>query len=169
MRTLRAFFLRLAGLFHKDHRDRELSDEIESHLQLPLPRFRTTLLSSYALFATLLALFGIYSVATYLLSQRQQEFGIRMALGAQRFQLVGFALLHCSIWPILCGIVIGLLGSIGVVRLVSAFLYGVKPFDPTTYAIVIFSLIFLTALAAYLPARRAARVDPMRALREERS
>lgn len=133
---------------------------------LALPRFRTTLLSSYALFSTLLAFFGIYSVAAYLLSQRQKEFGIRIALGAQRFQLIRVAL-HCTLSPVLCGLAIGFLGSMTIGRFIAAFLYGIKPIDSTTYAIVLFSLILLTALAAYLPARRAARVDPMTALREE--
>ena len=127
-------------------------------------RFILFLIGAFALAALLLASLGIYGVVSYSVSQRSQEIGIRMALGASpagvRARVVGTTLALAG-----GGIAVGIAGALAVSRLLTSLLYGVSPFDPLTFAGTTLVLLALAVLASYLPARRASRVDPVRALR----
>ncbi len=116
--------------------------------------------------ALLLGVVGIYGVIAYSVSQRTREIGIRMALGAQTQSLTGMFVKH-GLWLTGIGVVIGVGVAIVAVRLMSSLLFKVSPADPITYAAVCIGLIATTALASYLPSRRAATVDPVEALRAE--
>jgi ABC-type antimicrobial peptide transport system permease subunit len=109
---------------------------------------------------------GIYGVIAYSVSQRTREIGIRMALGAQTQSLTGMFVRH-GLWLTGIGVVIGVGVAIVAVRLMSSLLFKVSPADPITYGAVCIGLIATTALASYLPSRRAANVDPVDALRAE--
>lgn len=129
-------------------------------------RFYMRLLGIFAGMALLLALIGIYGVMSYYVNQRVHEIGIRMALGAQRTDVLGMVgKLGLKLAGV--GVTIGVLLALGLTRLISGFLYGVKPSDPVTYAAVAVALVAVALLACYVPARRAMRVDPMVALRYE--
>src|SRR6266852_5540040 len=129
-------------------------------------RFYMELLGIFAGVAVLLAAVGIYGVMSYSVSERAQEIGIRMALGASPGDVLGLvAKLGLKLTSI--GVAIGVALAFGVTRLISTFLFGVKPTDPLTYAAVALSLAAIALLACYIPARRATRVDPMIALRYE--
>ena len=127
--------------------------------------FTLTMLGIAASTALLLGAIGIYGVTSYIVSQRTRELGVRMALGAQQQDVLGFVLRHGLVLAGL-GVVVGLGMSFGVTRLMSALLYGVNPVDPMTYGLVAVAVTSTALLASYLPARRAARVDPIEALRE---
>jgi predicted permease len=116
--------------------------------------------------ALLLGIIGIYGVIAYSVSQRTREIGIRMALGAQTQSLTGMFVKH-GLWLTGIGVVIGVAVAIVAVRLMSSLLFKVSPADPITYVAVCVGLIAITALASYLPSRRAASVDPVEALRAE--
>lgn len=124
------------------------------------------LIAGFAAVALVLAAIGIYGVMTFAVSQRTRELGIRVALGAVRqdvFRLVvGRAMALTGL-----GLAIGVAGAIAATRLLTQSLYGVRPTDPTTYVAIAALMCVVTFLASYLPARRAARVDPMIALRNE--
>jgi putative ABC transport system permease protein len=129
-------------------------------------RFEMTLLIVFASLALLLAVVGIYGVVAYMVTQRTREIGVRVALGAQRSDVIRLVLggglkLVCG------GVAVGLAGSMGLTRLMESFLYGVKPTDAWTFAAVSILLIGVAAVAAWIPARRAAGVDPLVALRWE--
>jgi predicted lysophospholipase L1 biosynthesis ABC-type transport system permease subunit len=130
------------------------------------PRFTALLVGSFAALALLLAGFGLYGVMAYSVAQRRREIGIRMALGANasdvRALVVGQALRMGA-----TGVAIGLVGALLVTRVLDSLLFGVTAVDPLTFAAVSAALITVLLLAAYLPARRATRVDPMVALRTE--
>ena len=130
------------------------------------PRFTATLVGSFAALALLLAGFGLFSVMAYSVAQRRREIGIRMALGAQaadvRSLVVSQALGLGAI-----GLGVGLVGAVAAGRVIATLLFGVSPSDPMTIAGVCALLLAVLAAAAYLPARRATRVDPMMALRTE--
>ena len=129
-------------------------------------RFYMELLGIFAGVAVLLAAVGIYGVMSYSVSERTHEIGIRMALGARPGDVLGLvAKLGLKLTSI--GVAIGVALAFGVTRLISTFLFGVKPTDPLTYAAVALSLAAIALLACYIPARRATRVDPMIALRYE--
>jgi len=129
-------------------------------------RFYMELLGIFAGVAVLLAAVGIYGVMSYSVSERTHEIGIRMALGARPGDVLGLVTkLGFKLTSI--GVAIGVTLAFGVTRLISAFLFGVKPTDPLTYAAVALSLAAIALLACYVPARRAMRVDPMVALRYE--
>jgi putative ABC transport system permease protein len=134
--------------------------------QLAQPRFNMLLLAVFAGVAMILAAIGIYGVISYSVTQRTREIGIRMALGAQRTQMLGMVLRQ-SLTLVLIGITIGFLVALAATRVMATLLYGVGANDFTTYAIVIVLLGAAAFLASYVPARRAMKVDPMVALRYE--
>jgi putative ABC transport system permease protein len=133
---------------------------------LAQPRFNMILLGTFASVAMILAAIGIYGVIAYSVAQRTREIGIRMALGAQKIDMLTM-ILRESLTVVAIGVGIGLLGALAVTRLMSALLFGVGANDFATYAIVILLLGIAALLASYLPARRAMAVDPMVALRYE--
>jgi ABC-type antimicrobial peptide transport system permease subunit len=116
--------------------------------------------------ALLLGVVGIYGMISYAVSQRRREIGIRAALGAQQGELKGMFVRH-GLALAGIGVVIGLGAAAGLTRLMSSLLYGITPLDPVTYLAVPLILVIATVLASYLPARRAASVDPIEALKAE--
>jgi putative ABC transport system permease protein len=133
---------------------------------LSQPRFQATLLVGFAAIALLLATIGIYGVTSHAVSQRTQEVGIRMAMGADR-GAVRMLILRQHVMPALIGIAAGLAGALALSRSLTSLLYGVRAIDPMTYAAVALSLIAVAIAACWVPARRATRVDPLVALRAE--
>jgi ABC-type antimicrobial peptide transport system permease subunit len=128
--------------------------------------FTLVMLAIAASMALFLGVVGIYGVISYAVSQRKREIGIRAALGAQQGELQGMFVRH-GLALAGVGVVIGLVVAAGVTRLMSTLLYGITPLDPITYAVVPVILGVATVLASYLPARRAASVSPVEALRSE--
>jgi putative ABC transport system permease protein len=129
-------------------------------------RFRTVLMMTFGLCATLLAGAGVFGVTSRVVAHRRRELGIRRALGARGEGLVRLAL-GATLRPSTVGFALGLLGALWVIRLLARFLFGVESWDPATYVSAAVILLGLTLLAGYLPARRAAQVDPVRVLWEE--
>jgi predicted permease len=129
-------------------------------------RFSAILLGAFASVALLLSGVGIYGVISYLIGQRTHEIGIRMALGAQQSKVL-FQVLGEGLKLALIGAAIGLGAAFGLTRLMTSLLYGVSPTDPLTFAAVAVLLVAVALAACYIPARRAAAVDPMVALRHE--
>ena len=130
------------------------------------PRFYTVMLGAFAFVALALAAVGLYGVMSYAVSQRTKEIGIRMALGAGRGQVIRLVAGQGMIVTT-AGIGIGLAGAFVVTRYLESMLFGLSPFDPPTVAGVSILLAAVAALAIYIPAHRATRVDPVVALRTE--
>jgi ABC-type antimicrobial peptide transport system permease subunit len=139
--------------------------EVYDH-SLAATSFTLVMLAIAASMALFLGVVGIYGVIAYTVSQRRREIGIRAALGARQGELKGMFVRHALLLASI-GVVIGLVAAAGLMRLMSTLLYGITPLDPVTYLAVPLVLVTATALASYLPARRAASVDPMEALRVE--
>jgi putative ABC transport system permease protein len=129
-------------------------------------RFSATLLAIYAGLALLLAIVGIYGVLAHIVSQQRSEIGIRMALGAQRKDVLAMVLRRGAMLALI-GSVLGLATAWAASRMVASLLYGISPRDPVTFLTVTLLLVLAALAACYLPARRAAKVDPMVALRYE--
>jgi len=140
-------------------------DQILSREASPM-RLNTGLLSLLALLALLLAAIGIYGVLAYSVTQRTREVGVRMALGAARGDVLRLFVTQ-GMKLVLAGLAIGVLGSFALTRLMTSLLFGVKPTDAATFITVAVALIAAALPACYLPARRAAKVDPLIALRYE--
>jgi putative ABC transport system permease protein len=131
-----------------------------------LPRLVTLFLSGFAGLALLLACVGVYGVVSYLAIQRTHEIGIRLALGAQKTEVLQM-IVGAGLRPALVGIAIGIFGALRLTRLLSSLLFGVGATDPLTFVGISFMLAAVTLAACYLPARRALSVDPITALRYE--
>ena len=125
-----------------------------------------TLVLAFAVLSLVLASVGLYGVLSYLMTQRTGEIGIRIALGAQREQVLRL-MLGDGLRPALYGLVLGLAASAAAVRLIESMLYGTRPLDPGIFAAVAATLLVVAALACLVPAWRASRIDPMQALRME--
>jgi predicted permease len=130
------------------------------------PRFQTTLVGFFAAIGLVLAVIGLYGVIAFLVAQRTQEIGVRMALGAGRGDIQRLVM-GKSLRLIVCGVVAGLIAALSVSRVLSSLLFGVGSHDPVTFALVTLLLIVVALLATLVPARRAASVNPVEALRAE--
>jgi ABC-type lipoprotein release transport system permease subunit len=129
-------------------------------------RFLMRLLVAFGTIATALALLGIYGVMAYSVSQRTREIGIRIAIGASQADVSGMVMRR-GITLTVVGVIAGIALSLALSRLITSQLYGVRPSDPATMAAVVLLMTVVAAAAAYLPARRAANVDPVAALRSQ--
>jgi predicted permease len=134
--------------------------------QVAKPRHRMLLLTLLAAFGLLLTLVGIFSMTAYTVARRTREIGVRVALGARPGQVVG-AMIRDAVWPVALGLVAGLAGTYYATRLIASFLFQTTPHDPMTLVAVVAVLGAAACLAAWLPARRAASVDPVTALRAD--
>jgi putative ABC transport system permease protein len=128
--------------------------------------FNATLLLGFAVLSLVLAAAGIFGVLSYMVAQRTSEIGIRMALGAQRGQILSQTLLD-GLRPALVGLVCGLAASVAVVRLIRSMLFATSPLDPAVFVLVSLGLIAVAIAACMAPAWRASRLEPMQALRSE--
>jgi ABC-type antimicrobial peptide transport system permease subunit len=125
-----------------------------------------SLVLAFAVLSLTLASVGLYGVLSYLTTQRTGEIGVRIALGAQREQVLRL-MLGDGLRPAIYGLVLGLAASAAAVRLIQSMLYGTRPLDPAIFAAVAATLLVVAALACLVPAWRASRIDPMQALRTE--
>ena len=128
--------------------------------------FAANLILAFAALSLLLAAVGLYGVLSYLVTQRVPEIGIRIALGAQRVQILRLILFD-GLRPALLGLALGLIASTGAIQLIRSMLYGTSPYDPLVMAAVILTLLLIASIACIFPALRASRLDPMQALRTE--
>jgi putative ABC transport system permease protein len=136
------------------------------HANVAAPRFRTLLLGIFAVLAVCLSMAGVYGVMSYVVGQRANEIGLRVALGASRSDVLRMVMRQ-SLTLTAVGVVLGLAGAAAATQLLTSMLFGIKPSDPLTYVATIGILIAVAAIASYIPARRAMQVDPMVALRYE--
>jgi len=140
-------------------------DEVVS-LSTSRQRFNMWLMTIFGCAALLLAAIGIYGLMAYSVAQRTQEIGIRLALGAESGQVRNMVVFQ-GLRLALAGVVVGLASAFGLTRFLSSFLFGVGTWDPAVFTGVPLALTAVAALAVWLPARRASRVDPNIALRYE--
>jgi putative ABC transport system permease protein len=130
------------------------------------PRLQMNVLGTFAALAILLTAIGIYGVMSYAVTQRTREIGIRMALGADRHDVLGLVLRQ-GVTMVMLGLSVGVIAALLMTRVLRTLLFGVSPTDPAVFAGIIVLLSTTAALATYVPARRATRVDPLVALRDE--
>ena len=135
-------------------------------LSVQVRKFALILIGAFATTALALSLVGIYGVTAYSVAQRTHEIGIRIALGAQRGELLGL-LIRQGMLLVVCGVIAGVIASLALTRFLASMLFDVQPTDLLTFASVVLLLVAVSAAACFLPARRAMRVDPMVALRYE--
>jgi ABC-type antimicrobial peptide transport system permease subunit len=128
-------------------------------------RFSAQLVGGFAGMALLLASIGIYGVLAYMVGQRSREIGLRMALGAERTDILKLIVTKGVVLSMI-GIIAGVIFSVSATSMMASVLYGVRPHDPAVFLAVPLLLFAVAVLASYLPARRATNVDPMFALRE---
>ena len=140
-------------------------DSATSISLLPV-KVAATVAGTLGILALILGAIGLYGVMSYLVRQRTREIGIRMALGAERGTVVGLVIRHGMRWTIV-GLALGLAVSLGVAKAIAGFLFGVGPADPIAFIGIGLLLIATAYVASYIPARRASRIDPLVALREE--
>jgi len=143
---------------------RLLSTQIRESLMKE--RLMATLSGFFGFLAALLATVGLYGVISYTVARRTNEIGIRMALGAQRGNVMGMIMREAGLL-LAMGIVIGAALSLAAARTATSLLFGLKPYDPATILLAMVALAAVAAIASFLPAHRASRLDPMAALREE--
>lgn len=134
--------------------------------QISTPRLTFALVALFAGLAILLAAIGVYGLIAYTVSQRTQEFGLRVALGAQRADLLRMVLLQSARMAV-PGTIIGVLLALSLGRVVQSLVYHVSPTDPMILSGVVGLMLLVALIASYVPARRAAHADPMVMLREE--
>jgi predicted permease len=141
-----------------------LSDQVDDSM-FPL-RMITSLSVGLGIISAILAAIGLYGVMAYSVAQRTREIGIRLALGAQTMHVLKLVIGQ-GMWLAMAGVALGLIGSLGAMRVLSSLLFAVKSTDPGTFVVVTVLLAVVAMLANYIPARRAIEVDPMVALRYE--
>lgn len=128
--------------------------------------FAANLVLAFSALSLLLAAVGLYGVLSYLTTQRTTDIGLRIAVGAQRSQLLRLVLFE-GLWPAVVGLVFGMIASALVTQLLRSMLYGTRPLDPATFATAAAMLVVVAVLACFIPAWRASRIDPIQALRTE--
>jgi ABC-type antimicrobial peptide transport system permease subunit len=133
---------------------------------LAYPQFRAVLFGVFAVLALLLAAVGLHGVLGQFIAQRTQEIGVRLALGARPTDIMHLVARHGGL-PVAAGLVIGLSSAAALGRALAGLLYGVQPRDPITLTLICLTVLLTALIAISLPARRAARTDPMAALRQE--
>jgi ABC-type antimicrobial peptide transport system permease subunit len=149
-----------ALMFHTETMDNVIAHSLASR------RFAMTLLAAFAALALALSSIGIYGVISYIAGQRANEIGIRIALGAQRKDILRIVLGHGARLS-LTGVAVGLVAAAGLTRLMTTILYGVNATDRLTFVVVVIVLTVVALMACYIPARRAMKVDPVVALKHE--
>jgi putative ABC transport system permease protein len=147
-------------IFRINTMERFISDSVSDS------RFQTQLLTVFAAVAFALAAVGIYGVVGYNVNQRTHEIGIRLALGARQRDVLKMVVKQ-GMGLATTGVVIGLAGAFALTRLIKDFLFGVKASDPLTFGVIALILTLIALLACYFPARRAAKIDPLVAIRHE--
>jgi len=147
-------------LYHVETLDQRIASSLQQS------RFNTFLMSIFAVAALLLAAIGLYGVLSYLVAQRTHEIGIRMAVGAQTSDVLKLVIFH-GLRLVAMGVFIGLVGTLLTSHVLSSLLFGIRATDSLTMFSVASLLIGISLLASYIPARRAAKIDPMVALRYE--
>ena len=140
--------------------------DVQARESLARERLIAILSSFFGLLALVLACVGLYGLLAYAVIRRTSEIGIRMALGASRASVMGMILRESMLLASI-GVAIGVLAAMGVTRLIGSFLFGVQPADPLTFSLATLLMIAVTGFSSYLPARRAAHLDPMEALHHE--
>jgi len=143
---------------------RTQQEQVEASMQFE--RLFASLTAGFGVLALALACVGIYGVMAYSVANRTNEIGIRLALGAQPGQVRGM-ILRESTWLALAGIVVGVGAALALARVVKSMLYGIQPYDPVTFGAGVLILMAVALAAGWVPARRAAGVQPMEALRHE--
>ena len=166
-----AFTVAVASELSKMDRERmivifSLNHSLLSRTDMAIPRFQTYIFSLFAFFALILAIVGICGVVSYSVSRRTHEIGLRKALGATESDVTRMIVRQAMI-PVLLGAAIGLAGALALTRLLESSLNKIKPNDPATFVAISILLLGTAALSSYLPAHRAAKIDPIEVLRAE--